>query len=256
MKLDTEKLEKVETQETQKKRFLSQHLKLLFSELEKHFREDTINITTSHLFAFGAEEAGSERSISLGGSFIVNQNFLPQSAQYTALGHIHKPQVLPGSKGKMIYSGSPIHYSKSEPKTEKKFFEIQLKVGQEALIREHIIPIFKPIEVWRAKSIGQALDLCQEKKGEKSWVYLEIETDRYLRDEEVKEMKSLKEDILEIKPLIEAIEKEIDYERMNEMSFIDQFKEFYQAQKKIEASQDLLTALISILEEEDQDETN
>lgn len=231
-------------------------IKEIFGSLEENFREDTINITVSHLFAFGAEEAGSERNISLGGSFIVPTSYLPQSAHYTALGHIHKPQVLPGTKGKMIYSGSPVHYNKSEPKTNKKFFEINVKAFEEAQIEAHEIPIFKPIEIWESGCIDHALALCEKNQAQDSWVYLEIKTDRYIRDDEIKQMKSLKADILEIKPIIQAIEEETNYEQISEMSFLDQFKEFYKAQKDADASEEIINTLVSILEEEFEDETN
>ncbi len=230
-------------------------IKEIFKNLENNFRPDTINITTSHLFAFGAEEAGSERSISLGGNFIVPTAYLPQSAQYTALGHIHKPQVLPETKGKMIYSGSPIHYNKSEPKTSKKIFEINVRPGEEAHISSHEIPVFKPIEIWKADSIDHALDLCVEKQKEESWVYLEIKTDRYLRDDEIKRIKALKADILEIKPVIEAVQREMELEKISEMTFLDQFREFYKSQKNTQAPDEIIAALVSILEE-DEDEAN
>lgn len=92
-----------------------ERIKSLFDSLKKNYREDTINLAVSHLFAMGSEEGGSERSIQLGGSYIVNGSCLPEEAQYIALGHVHKPQVVPGKirKGKR-YSGSPLHYNKKE----------------------------------------------------------------------------------------------------------------------------------------------
>lgn len=228
----------------------------MFMSLEKNFREDTINITVSHLFAFGSEPSGSERSSSLGGSFLVGTGALPQSAQYTALGHIHKPQVLPNTNKKMIYSGSPIHYSKSEPGGRKRFYVIDLKAGEEANISYEEIPVFKPIEIWRADSIEHALELCEQNKDQSSWVYLEVATDRYIREDEIKQMKALKADILEIKPIIEAIEKEQNYEKISEMTFMEQFSEFYKMQKEADPSEELIQMLESILAQEESDETN
>ena len=59
----------------------------------------------------GSEEGGSERSIQLGGSYIVNGSCLPYEAQYIALGHVHKPQVVPGTNKKARYSTSLILHS-------------------------------------------------------------------------------------------------------------------------------------------------
>lgn len=228
----------------------------LFSELEKHFREDTINITTSHLFAFGAEKAGSERAITLGDSFLVGADLLPKTAQYTALGHIHKPQILPGTAGKVRYSGSPIHYDRSEPSGPKKLFVVDVKAGEEASISELDIPIFKPIQVWKANSVEDAIQICKDHGEENSWVYLEIKVKEFIKEYEIKEMKSLKKDILEIIPVFESTEVERDKERINQMSFEEQFVEFYKSKKDMEPSQELMDLFKSILSQEDQDETN
>ena len=69
----------------------------LFNNLKVHYKEDTINLAVSHLFAMGSEEGGSERSIQLGGSYIVDGSCFPDEAQYIALGHVHKPQIVPGT---------------------------------------------------------------------------------------------------------------------------------------------------------------
>lgn len=228
----------------------------MFKKLEQNFRADTINITVSHLFAFGSEPSGSERSSSLGGSFLVGTNALPQSAQYTALGHIHKPQVLPSTDKKMVYSGSPIHYNKSEPKGSKRLYIIEVKAQEEAQIDFVEIPVFKPIEIWKADSIEHAIALCEARQEEKSWVYLEVRTDRYIREDEIKQMKSLKSDILEIRPLIEAIEKERDYEKISEMSFMEQFVEFYKSQKDAAPTAELIQTLEDILGQEEDNEAD
>ena len=39
----------------------------IFNMLKTHYRDDTINLAVSHIFAMGSEESGSEKSIQLGG---------------------------------------------------------------------------------------------------------------------------------------------------------------------------------------------
>lgn len=221
----------------------------LFEHLGSYFREDTINLTVSHLFAFGADPAGSERVSSLGGSFQVGTNLLPQKAHYTALGHIHKPQILPNTDKKMRYSGSPIHYSISEPGTNKKFYVIDVDKEHQVTIDEVQIPIFKPIELWKVDSVEEAIQKCEEHQGEDSWVYLEIKTDRSIREDEIKKMKSLKKDILEIRPDIQAMIHKKEMHRINELSFEEQFVEFYKAQKGMEPQREMVDLLMNILEE-------
>ena len=74
--------------EEDKAKSYSDRIFSLFDNLKIHYREDTINLATSHLFAMGSEESGSERSIQLGGSYIVDGSCFPKEAQYVALGHL------------------------------------------------------------------------------------------------------------------------------------------------------------------------
>ena len=89
-------------------------IKLYFNKLESKYRDDTINIAISHLFTLGSIEGGSERGIELGGSYIVNGECLPKKAQYIALGHIHKAQIVQGTNKRARYSGSPLQYNKKK----------------------------------------------------------------------------------------------------------------------------------------------
>ena len=244
-------------EEDQRVKTYSERIKTLFDSLSGKYRDDTINLAVSHLFAMGSEEAGSERSVQLGGSFIVDGGCFPEKAQYVALGHIHKPQLVPGTNKKARYAGSPIHYSKKEIKFNKKAFIIDIKANEECTVKEIDFKVYKPIEVWKCESIEKAIDMCEENKDKDCWVYLEINTDRYLREDEIKIMKSAKKDILEISPIIkgENIE-EIDLNSFSEKSFEEIFKDFYIKERQVEPQQELIDLLLGILQEEEQYETN
>ncbi len=244
-------------EEEQKVKTYSERIKTLFDTLSKKYRDDTINIAVSHLFAMGSEEAGSERNVQLGGSFIVDGGCFPENAQYVALGHIHKPQLVPGTNKRARYAGSPIHYSKKEINFNKKAFIVDVKAKEECTVKEIDFKVYKPIEVWKCENIEQAIDMCEENKDKDCWVYLEINTDRYLREDEIKMMKSAKKDILEISPVIkgENIE-EIDLNSFSEKSFEEIFKDFYIKERQVEPQQELIDLLIGILSEGEEFETN
>lgn len=229
----------------------------LFESLEKNFREDTINLVVSHLFAMGSEESGSERGIQLGGSYIVDGQCFPKKAQYIALGHIHKPQIVPGTNKRARYSGSPLHYSKKEIKFKKKSFVIDVHPGKECNIEEIEFKVYKPIEIWKCKGVEEAINKCIENKDKECWVYIEIETDRYIQENEIKEMKEIKRDILEITPkIIGEIEKE-EVISLSEKSFEEIFKEFYIRERGVEPTTEVTEVLLGIvLEEGDEDEAN
>ncbi|SMC16737.1 Exodeoxyribonuclease I subunit D [Clostridium acidisoli DSM 12555] len=235
----------------------SDRIKKLFENLSKNYREDTINIAVSHLFAMGSEEGGSERSIQLGGSFIVDGSCFPKDAQYIALGHVHKPQIVPGTNKRARYAGSPIHYNKKEINFKKKCFIIDVKASEQCKIEEVEFKVYKPIEVWKCKSIEEAIDKCKANSEKNCWVYLEIETDRYIREDEIKLMKSSKKDILEIMPKIIGEDNvEIEINSFSEKSFEDIFKEFYLKERKVEATSEIVDLLLSIVKEGEEDEAN
>lgn len=230
-------------------------MKLLFSSLNEKYRDDTINIAVSHLFAMGSEEAGSERNAQLGGSIIVDGSCFPEKAQYIALGHIHKPQIVPGTNKKARYAGSPIHYNKKEISFKKKCYVLDVHVGQECSIDELEFKVYKPIEIWKCESIEKAIDMCEENKDKDCWVYLEITTDRYLREDEIKTMKVLKKDILEITPKISGVEME-EIDLNIEKSFEEIFRDFYMKERNVDPDDEVVDILLSILnEEESENET-
>ena len=234
-----------------------ERIKSLFDSLEKNYRSDTINLVVSHLFAMGSEEGGSERSIQLGGSYIVNGSCFPKKAQYIALGHVHKPQIVPGTNKKARYSGSPLHYNKKEINITKKFFIIDVKANEECVVNEIELKIYKPIEIWKCESISDAIDKCEENKDRNCWVYLEVKCDRYIREDEIKKMKGIKKDILEIIPKLQSDEENESAVTIQEKSFEEIFREFYKKERNIEADDEVVNLLLKLVSEEgDEDEAN
>lgn len=234
-----------------------ERIKSLFDSLEKNYRSDTINLVVSHLFAMGSEEGGSERSIQLGGSYIVNGSCFPKEAQYIALGHVHKPQIVPGTNKKARYSGSPLHYNKKEINIKKKCFIIDVKANEECVVNEIELKIYKPIEIWKCESISDAIDKCEENKDRNCWVYLEVKCDRYIREDEIKKMKGIKKDILEIIPKLQSDEENESAVTIQEKSFEEIFREFYKKERNIEADDEVVNLLLKlVIEEGDEDEAN
>ncbi|SKB47064.1 Exodeoxyribonuclease I subunit D [Acetoanaerobium noterae] len=240
---DEEKLESYEARMIQ-----------LFTELEKHYRDNTINLLVSHIFVMGSEESGSERSIQLGGSYLINSSIFPKKAQYIALGHVHKPQIVHGTGGKARYSGSPIHYNKTEINFTKSVERIDVVAGRDAVIERIALPVYKPIEVWKCENYAEALEMCEAKKDESSWVYLEIKTDEYIREDQIKELKLLKKDILSIRPITsEDIKREEMINDHRTQSFEELFQAFYIKQNKVEPSEETKETIYKLYYGEDYD---
>lgn len=85
-----------------------------FKNNQNHYPE----ILISHLFMLGGVKTDGERSIELGGARIIDKSLIPNSVIYTALGHLHKRQVVDKNRN-IIYSGSILQYSFDETKIEK-----------------------------------------------------------------------------------------------------------------------------------------
>ena len=234
----------------------SQKIKSLFDKLKENFREDTINLVATHLYIMGCSEAGSERSVQLGGSFILDGSILPSEAQYVALGHIHRPLIVQGTNKKARYCGAPIHYNKKEIHFENLCYMINVSPNKEAIIQDIKLNTYKPIEIWKCSSIEDAIEKCENNKDKNCWVYMEVETDRYIKENEIKLMKDLKNDILEIQPKITSSEYEVDIEQISQKSFEELFREFYKKERNVEVQQEVVDMLMKILGEDDTYETN
>ena len=96
------------------------------------------NIMITHQFVTGAERTESEE-ISVGGSDNVDVSVF-EIFDYTALGHIHRPQNCKSEK--VRYSGTPLKYSFSEAKDNKSVTIAELKEKGNLFV--DIIPL-KPL---------------------------------------------------------------------------------------------------------------
>ncbi len=223
----------------------------IFTQLSKNYREDTINLAASHFYVSGGETSESERSIQLGGSYAVELKHLPKNAQYIALGHLHKTQHFNIGNTPVIYSGSPIQYSRRERTNKNCIYFLELTPGIKALPERIYLSNYKPIEVWKCESIEEAIEKCKNDSNRDVWVYLEIKCDRIISQQEIKEMKQYRRDIIEIRPIIEGItEDEEFYENLTEKSIEEVFSKFYLWKNEVEPTQEIVELFLSIANEE------
>lgn len=224
----------------------------IFYNRSQKYREDTINLAVSHLFTLGGESTDSERSIELGGSLALDSRYLPKKAQYIALGHLHKPQKVKGTEISAYYSGSPLPYSKSEVGYSKSCKLIDVEANKKCNIDNIYFNNYKPIEIWKCSDIESAIEKCRENSNRESWVYLEIETDKFLSQEDIKSMRSLKKDIVEIIPRIKGEEKEsFDFDNIKEKSMKEVFKDFYLKERGVEPDDEVVELFLDIVQEEE-----
>ena len=147
------------------------------------------------------------------------------------------------------YSGSILQYSKDEINYAKAVNIVEVNPGNEANIKKIFLRNYKPIEIWNAESIEHALELCELHKDENTWVYINIKTDRVLELHEIKQLKSTKDDIVEIIPIFPDDEKNINDEETSEKSIEQLFNEFFVSRKGIEPKMEVKDMFLSILNE-------
>lgn len=220
----------------------------IFRELEENFAEDTINIAVSHIFVVGGEGTDSERPIQLGGSLLVEKKDLPTKAQYIALGHLHKPQKA-SHRLNAYYSGSPLQYSKDERSYAKGANIVEIKAGEDPIIQSIYFKNYKPIEVFKCNGVEEAIKVCEDNKDRDIWSYFEIKTDHVISQSEIKKMKDLLNDIIEIRPIITS-ENESNEIEIQEKSMGELFKDFYQFSTGIEPRGELMDLFLDIISEE------
>jgi exonuclease SbcD len=104
-------------------------------------------VVLAHAWVSGGEASDSERDITVGGV-----GHVPASAfdgfTYTALGHLHGPQVLRDS---LRYSGSPLPYSFSEAGQAKGSWLVELDAAGLARVEHVPSPVHRRLTVLRGE---------------------------------------------------------------------------------------------------------
>ena len=137
-------------------------------------------ILVAHLFTLGGLTTEGEREISLGGAKAVDKSRFPACA-YTALGHLHKRQVVDSGRN-IIYSGSILQYAFDEVNIEKSVTVFDITGGEVQNL--HTVPLCrgKRLAKVSAISVESALELLKSYKD--FWVELTLKLKSPLKREE------------------------------------------------------------------------
>lgn len=81
---------------------------------------EAVRILTGHFFVAGAELGGGERTIQVGPQYATSAQAIPPTVHYAALGHVHRPQPIPGAAVPARYAGSvlPLDFSERTHRKE------------------------------------------------------------------------------------------------------------------------------------------
>jgi len=124
--------------------FYAARVARLLSWLSEGFATDTINIVAAHCMVQGGVLGGGERDAQLIDEYMVPTAAFPASANYVALGHLHRAQQMPGA-APIWYSGSPIQVDFGEEDDTKQVLVVDIpdrgaaKVSPVALTRGAVL---------------------------------------------------------------------------------------------------------------------
>jgi exonuclease SbcD len=224
-----------------------------FQEMSKQFQPGNVHIAMSHLYVAGSKESDSERPVHIGGAYTVAAESLPAAAQYVALGHLHRPQVIKRAKTDARYSGSPLSYSFSESGQSKSFFIIDVEPNQKAQVEEIHLKSGKPLVMWEARNgIQEVFQGIEDGMYKNCWIDLSIHVQDALSMEEIQRLRKAHEGIVHIKPVFTENLSEQSAVSAQKMPVDELFINFYKRQTGgAQPDKALISLFLELVGEED-----
>lgn len=220
-------------------------------------------IATGHLTTVGASKSDAVRDIYIGTlDAFPAQNFPP--ADYIALGHIHRAQVVGGTEH-IRYCGSPIALSFDETGKTKTVHLVSFTSGKLSAVESLEVPATQPLAVLKGDLASVTTQLEQWRDVEQHppvWLDIEITTDGYLHDVQ-RTIQTLTDD-LPVEVLLvrrsreqrESMLRNTQRETLSELS-VDEVFERRLAQEEIDDAKrqrlsELFTHTLHVLNDEDE----
>ncbi|MET3543641.1 exonuclease SbcD [Paenibacillus favisporus] len=240
-----------EGDEEELRRAYSARVGMLMRKLASSFTPETVNLAMSHIYVLGGVESDSERPIQVGGAYTVDPSALAVGAQYTALGHLHRPQAVKG-EGMIRYSGSPLAYSFSEAGQAKSVSIIDVAPGQQPVMKEVYLSCGRPLIRWKAKGgLEEVHRWLDEGRDANGFIDLEISLTEAMSLGDIHRLRKSHEGFVHIRPVYPEMEQvEVEYSRSS-LPVPELFRKFYQRQTGGAEPDDALVELFLALTSED-----
>jgi exonuclease SbcD len=120
------------------------------------FRADAVNIVMAHCFVRGGVLGGGERDAQTIFDYSIDANAFPGSANYVALGHLHRTQQM-HARTQAWYSGSPIQVDFGEEADAKHVLVVETAPGVPAKVEAR--PLTTP---WQLRTVKGTVDQLRE----------------------------------------------------------------------------------------------
>jgi len=165
---------------------IAEHYQAIYDLADKKREELGLSIpiiATGHLTAMGVKTSESVRDIYVGNLEAFPASAFPP-ADYIALGHIHRPQIVAKSEH-IRYCGSPIPLSFDEIDTQKQVLMVEFDHSSLKAITPLHVPTFQPMASIKGDldSIAEQLSALESEQHELPvWLSIEVQTQDYLND--------------------------------------------------------------------------
>lgn len=240
---------------------LRQVLEHRWKELADKYCDDKgVNVLVSHLFMIKKgetppEEPEDEKPIlHVGGAQVIYSENIPPQIQYTALGHLHRYQVIDHKPCPVVYSSSPLSYSFSEAGQQKFVVLLDIEPGTPAQYSKIALTKGRKLQRKSFDDMDKALHWLQE--NQESLVELTLVTNQYLRSEDRKRLLQAHDGIITIIPELKNLEQlggaptqSIDLNQGIE----NLFKQYFQHRHGQEANAELLELFKEVRAEQNEE---
>jgi exonuclease SbcD len=165
-----------------------------------------VNILMAHLYfmqkdGVPPEEPDDEKPIlHMGGAQAIYTDLIPAQIQYTALGHLHRHQLISEKPCPVVYSSSPLAYSFSEADQQKYVVLIEAEPGQ--AVQVNPVPLYQGRTLLRKRftAVEEAVQWLSQHPD--TYVELTLVSDTYIESKVKKVLYETHDGIVSIIPEI------------------------------------------------------
>ncbi len=140
---------------------------------ERRTRDGGVAILVGHLMVERALPGGGEREMTMGITYAISPAAIPAGLDYVALGHVHRPQSIPGLAAPGRYAGSPMALDFSEDNHSKSAVVVEI-AGDHTTTRLAPLTAARPLVRLRG-SIDELAALASDHPG--AWFACDVELD-------------------------------------------------------------------------------
>jgi DNA repair protein SbcD/Mre11 len=226
-------------------------MRFFINHVAKGFRADAVNVLMLHTTLDGGVLSHSEHEFHVSNSYCLDPQSFPSSAQYVALGHLHKPQTL-GDAPPVQYSGSIVQLDFGEAGEQKRVNLIELAPGRPAKV-EHI-PLSSGKTLYNLRSDLDGLERrLEDLRGVEGHVKLTVQLEQPLPGLKDRILNGVKtwwnpNQLFALEVEIKNVEVQEALEVKTEQSPLEAYRNFYVERRGQELPVALEQAFVELLE--------